>query len=724
MSARAGHEAAARRVRFGLSTAVLLAATTAACVLAGVLASRYHLRWDVTASGQHTLAPRTLRVLKTVEGAHTIIVSANRAGLPQIARTRVNDLLVEFTKADPDLRVAWIDTGSGAGQESFALLLDELASSHEGELASERRVLSDAAASVPPIQEGLNALGERLVEVGRAVPGQQEPLERQAGLLRALATRLQGAMDSLVESASATVAGVELPAIDRAQREAAPLLDESARAAGAVAEFARRLAETRPDDLAGALAQLAAGAERIRDAAARSADAVAQLEPSDPLIVARTLEAGDAVLVTGPRGTVAIDFPSLFPAVGAGNASPEADLFTGEQLIATALGALNNPSSPIVVFVHAENTTLLEPSGAPTPVARQAFGATLDRLRLMRFGIAEWAVARQGTRPDLSAQNPRGERPVVFVVFGAPSRAALDPREPALITDHSERVDKLGAAIRSLLGSGANVLLSVEPSDRPAIGDTDPCTAPLEALGVSIDTARPLIRRESSPTGPLTFTALVTRDADPASPIGRAIDGLAVVLSWPSPITLTGAPGVRAEPILRVPASEGAWGEAQWFLVRALEARSRQNPLEPLALAEPPAPELARDLTAAPPDGWLVSVGLERPRDALPGGSGEGPQRVVVVSAAAWFDDLRAGATRSLGGQRVRLYPGNAELFDASLFWLAGLDDLIAPGPQVRDVPRIARIQPGALTAMRWVLIAGLPLGVLLLGALIRLVRG
>lgn len=721
MSAPEGKGSGARRVRYGLSTAVLLAATTAACLLAGALAARFHWRWDVTASRQHTLSPRTVRVLKTVDGPHTIVVSANRGLLGRSASTRVNDLLVEFVKADQDLRLAWIDTGSASGREAFAALLADLASSHSTEIAAERSALSGAASALPGVQEGLNTLAERLVALGRSLPEQQDSLEKQAGLLRALSARLQGAMDVLVESASASVAGVDLPAIDRAQREAAPVIDEASRAAAAIADFARRLGTAAPGDNGETLASLVSGAERVRDAAARAADAVAQLQPSDPLIVARTLEAGDAVLVTGPGGTVAIDFASLFPSGPGAGPGAEADLFAGEQLVATALGALNHPASPIVVFVHAENTTLLESSGAPTPLARQAFGTVLDRLRLMRFDIAEWPVAREPTRPDLSALNPAGERPVVYVVFGAPSRAALDPRQPALLTDHTQRVDRLGDAIRSLIDSGSNLLMSVEPSDRPSIGDADPCVTPLSALGISIDTARPLVRRESSPTGPLISTSMVVRDANDGSPIGLAIDGLAVALSWVSPISVAAPPGVRVQPILTVPGAAAIWGESQWFLLRAVEARSRQNPMEPLALADPPAPDPARDAVTAPPDGWLAAVSAERRRDSLPGAE---TQRMVVVAAAAWFDDLRAGASQALGGRKARLFPGNAELFDASLFWLAGLDDLIAPGPQVRDVPRIEPIGPGALTAMRWVLFAGLPLGVLLLGALLRLVRG
>ncbi|HBS28315.1 MAG TPA: hypothetical protein DEB06_02435 [Phycisphaerales bacterium] len=704
---------------------MLLAATTAACLLAGVLATRHHWRKDVTASRRHTLSPRTQRVLGTVAGPHTIIVSADRSRLGRPVTERVADLLSEFTKARPSVRVAWIDTGSsgGGGRASFASLLAELAAAESEEHRAQREALSAAASAVPGIQAGLNAIAQSVAEAGRSLASQQEAMERQAGLLRAVAARLDGAMVVLAESASAAVAGVELPAIDRAQRDAQPALSEAARAAGAVADFALRTATTPGGADPDALRALADRAGAVRDAAAIGADTISRLRPTDALIVARTLEAADAVLVTGPKGTVAIDFGAMFPASDAAPGAPGDALFAGEQLVATALGALNSPASPIVVFVHAELATLLEPSvgGAPTQVARQGFGQLMDRLRLMRFDLAEWPVARSESRPDLSSINPRGDRPVVWVVFGAPSRAALDPKQPALLTDHTERVDRLARAVGSLIESGDNFLLSIEPSDRPAIGDADPVSAPLLALGVRAESARPLLRRESSPSGPLIHTALTLRGGGEAagdSALGAAVEGLAFALSWTSPLVIDAPPeGVRVSPVLRTSGARDTWGESQWFLLRALEARARRHPFDPLALADPPAPEPTSDLTEPPAGGWTVAATVER---TLLGR----PQRGVIVGSPAWFDDLRAGASQQIDARRVRLYPGNAELFDGSLFWLAGLDDLVAPGPQVRDTPRIGPMNPAALTTVRWLLIAGLPVGVLLTGLLLRIIRG
>ena len=68
--------------------------------------------------------------------------------------------------------------------------------------------------------------------------------------------------------------------------------------------------------------------------------------------------------------------------------------------------------------------------------------------------------------------------------------------------------------------------------------------------------------------------------------------------------------------------------------------------------------------------------------------------------------------------------PGNAELFEAAVLWLAGQDELIATSAGARSTAMVKPLSPGSLTALRWGLIAGLPLMTLGLGILWRLARG
>src|SRR5262249_8427822 len=170
-----------------------------------------------------------------------------------------------------------------------------------------------------------------------------------------------------------------------------------------------------------------------------------------------------------------------------------------------------NPESPVVVLVHAEPTRLVDDRGAPTPVAQRAFRRLFDRLRLTRADAAEWAIVESPTRPDLARLNPQGKRPIVWLAFPSPSRAGLDPRNAPLLAERNDRIGRLAGAVRMLLDAGENVLVCVDPSDRPAIGEADPIVTSLAALGIKIDSGRPILRRESSPQGPLIHTLQVVR---------------------------------------------------------------------------------------------------------------------------------------------------------------------------------------------------------------------
>jgi hypothetical protein len=97
----------------------------------------------------------------------------------------------------------------------------------------------------------------------------------------------------------------------------------------------------------------------------------------------------------------------------------------------------------------------------------------------------------------------------------------------------------------------------------------------------------------------------------------------------------------------------------------------------------------------------------------------------VVVGSNTWFRDDIADAAEMVDN-RVRLInPGNSELFESSVYWLARQDQSIGASPEASAVPVIpSDLSTGALSAIRWMLIAGLPVVILLAGAVWRVVRG
>lgn len=722
--------ASMRRTRYGLGSVVLILAVAACCIIAGTLGSRYHMRWDVTATRQHTLSPRTLAILAGIREERTIIVSADMSRLDQRSAGAIGDLLDEFERRTRSLAVVWIDTGSPTGRAEFDDLIQRLAQADEAGLAAQRQTLLESAEGVTALSLSMAAVSDRMKALATsfgAGSSQATDLERQAGVVRTLPTRLEPAISAIGAAADHQIGGASLPAVDAAMDATRGPLGEITQAMRVIAEFAASsVTGASPDarELAAAARELADDAQARAEHAARISDVISRLRPSDPLIVARTLEATDAVLITGATGTLAIDFPSLFPAVEvASTSAPGAadQVFVGEQLICTALSSLEQSLAPIAIFIHGEDANIVDDRGGPTSIGRAVFGRIFERMRLARIEAFEWPIAKAPLRPDLRALDPSGNRPVVWIALAPPSAVGADARGPGGMAERNTRVARMGQAVRALIEEGHNVLVSLDASDLPAIGEPDSQLTALAPLGITADTGRPLLRRESSPAGQVTFSHLVARSVDRAHPVSAAIEGLAVALQWPSSISLAQTPpaGVRLWPLLRAASDASIWGESQWLTLRTLEVRRRLDPLNPPALADPPRAEPVRDLTDSPPDGWTLAAAAER---IVAGASA--PQRVLVVSSPNWMHNTFAESSQVAAGRRALRFPGNAELFEAAVHWLARRDELIAAGPQSRDVPRIAPIAPGALTTLRWVVIAAPALITLLLGALLRILRG
>jgi hypothetical protein len=178
-------------------------------------------------------------------------------------------------------------------------------------------------------------------------------------------------------------------------------------------------------------------------------------------------------------------------------------------------------------------------------------------------------------------------------------------------------------------------------------------------------------------------------------------------LEWPIALSTATADGVKSWPLLKVD-GKTAWGESQWL--GYWQVRISEHELVP----DKPAKDSERDDTKGP---WTVALAAQR-------GSGGDSQRLVVVGANSWFMDRVALEQSVVDGRAAAAYPGNIELFEAAVYWLAGQDDMIAPSATARAVPLIRPLSGGTLLAIRWLTIAGLPGAVLLVGMVWRLCRG
>jgi hypothetical protein len=133
-------------------------------------------------------------------------------------------------------------------------------------------------------------------------------------------------------------------------------------------------------------------------------------------------------------------------------------------------------------------------------------------------------------------------------------------------------------------------------------------------------------------------------------------------------------------------------------------------------VADPPAADSQRDDTVGP---WTVAWAATRDDPAL-----DRPQRLVVVGSNDWFVDQVTGEMTVVDGRPVARNPGNAELFEASVQWLAGRDELIASSPSAVAVPLIRPLSEVQLRLIRWLVIGAMPVLVLIVGLAWRVIRG
>lgn len=708
-SSRPSRRASHRRVRYGLSTLAIILCASISVALANLIAldPRLRLIADVTATGEHRLAPRTQQVLASLPPGSEIVV-AGAASTDRAVRRRVADVLDAMARTN-SLTVSWIDDPAGP---QYAALIARLIERDRPAIMQAGTDLSAFADELDRASSLLDRLSTGLADISTAIPtsAARDRLSEYAGVARLLGTDARAASQSIRDAlAEPTALGV--PPLDRALSTARRSLSRLATELQSLstALVALTAADSTPREAALRAAALTQQLTLGRDPIALASDRAAGLTLPDLVRVARVLESSQAVLVVSPTGLGAVEFDTLFPAsipetVGGARADIGAQ---AEDLLTSALASLAGTRAPIIVFVHAEDARLLD---------QNAITSLLSRLALRRIDAVEWRVVAEPDPPGLAALDPDASRPVVYVTLGASSNAAASG--PSNLTG-PDRAQRLGAALRRLADRGAPILLSISPSTLPTFGGTDDATAFLADFGLHADSGRPLLterlvngRRFVEADRLVTTLPPSAADAAASSILG-ATTSLAIGMRAVTPIEAIEPPaGVRASltPLIQV-AGPDTWAESQWIvylLQTPPEQRSR--------VTQPPTPDPDRDDTIGP---WNVAYAAER---SVPGLST--PQRLIAIGSNGWFADALAAQTEVVNGRVVPTLPGNTELFEAAVYWLAGQEDFIARSAASGSVPTIRPLSSTESTVIHWLVLAIMPLGTLALGVAWRLTRG
>jgi len=716
-----------RKLRAAVLGAVVLAAAMGAAVFATIGATDARVRIDVTAEGEQKLAPRTRVIMDRMVEPYQIVIAADFRSVEATSRLRVQDVLDEMERASPRFRSSMIDTTSVGGVREYRALVTRLIARDAGVLHDQEASIELAGAGATSLAVWLtDTLSPALIALQDSTAGGTQQTDRarayfeQAAAAARIAARdLTTAASKLPESLNQQMEGQSLPdtpeaseKLTAALRPAVTFLDRLEKELG---RFSSDEAFAGPAaDAAGPLAA-AVGERRARSAVVL--DGLSRLQKPDVLRIVDVLRAGSAAIVVGPEngGLAAIDVESLLPAAGAPQiAGTRADLRRRtEELLGTALASLMTPDKPIVVLTHGEPRRFM---GEVAIVDR-----LVDRLNFRGIETLEWAAAIEAEPPSVSAIDPNGKRPVVFVVLSPDSSAGEGAKgEPS----GSDRAAALAISVNGQLEAGRNVLLSLNPSVLPGYGERDPLAGLLTRFRLTADTGRPLLTEVIAPTGRTMDTDRTLLADDNEHPLAKAAKGLNTLFPWP--ISLSERPELAevrttVTPLYTMEASDAVWAESQWLKVWQTPREQRTM------MPDPPTFDSGRDSRAPTAAGgkpektserWVIAAAAERFV------VGSTAQRLVVVGSNSWFIDRVARRQVEVDGRPIPAFPGNYEFLEAAVMWLANQDDLIAQSPTAKSVPTIMALSPVTVTRLRIGVIAGMPLLVLVLGLVYRVVRG
>ncbi len=672
-----------RRLKAIALALLALALVTGLGLGAMKLAEASGARLDLTAAGEQQLAPRTLALFRTAReqsiGVRAIAVGPVSAVDPRVRR-EVLDVLDLFD-AQPGSSVTVLDTASPNGAEGYQKLIEELSVEHAAELDTFAAGVVRGVESARQRSGWLtDSLSPRLADLAKSAPARAQAYTQAGAAARILARDLE-ALAGKADSAREALSPMTLADANDARIALAELL-------GSLAAQLETLSPVIASDPDGT--KLAAAISAERDAAASSADALALISPPPVVRAARALERGEGVLLIAPGRVAAMAFEDVF--VEWTNAARTDVRRAAEGAIASGLAAMLDDHRPLVVLMHGEFTPLLD--------RFRGFDGVLDRLASRGIDVIEWPAGRaEAPPPDIAAADPTGQRPVVYVTLAPDSSVRATGDNPA--TSGPARASAMGAKIADLLEQGERLLVSLNPSVLPAVGSTDPVVDALRRIGVSASTGTPLMSESFGPQGRMTAIDASGFASETDHPMARALRGLPTLFPWPVPVTADGAAIYEL-------AAEGRWAEGEWGQLWRTPHSQRGLLLQQTQYDE------ERDTNTGP---WTIATAIERDHD-------DGIQRALVVGSNGWFSDGVALGRGEIDGRSVLLYPGNVELLEAGVLWLAGRDAEVMPSAQARAVPLVRALDRSTFAWLRWGLILGLPIVVLIIGGVWRLIRG
>lgn len=613
------------------------------------LNTHLRLRIDATGARAYTLSEQTSQLLQGIDAPWRIVVLLDDSQVSKPALKQVDEVLRRYQNESSYINVLRINPADPNSVEEYDALLRELVALYGDELFTAEAAIKEGVyqfSMLITFASSTSAWAESLMEL-QSTTEEQETLRTLAGALSLLGSEGHLILDE-VDKAMRVDESQPLPQISFARDILVAATGQWSRE---LAEVALWLTQNRSDSIATYCSNEALSFELMAAKLAEVDDSLRRLGDLELGQLASQLTAGEGAIILSPKKATMISANLLFPKnIGGTNTIAVDQRFRGEQIVSSAMRSLQSDVLPTVIFVHAEENSLL--GQRPNNIDVRAMRGLLET---SRFDVGEW-IPVNNPRPNF------GDGPVVWVVIPPSNRAGLEP---------TPRERKLLDAVRGLIADNQPVMLNIQPSLLPRYGHKDPWNILTESVGISVDSEHVLVERVAVGQNALEIQrGQMISDTHSNHIIARAVNGRQIYL--PLPIVLHGG-----EALITVEPSDDRWLDQRW-----------EREIADLASKQPLKDEISIATTAI----------------------SEAGARVVIIGSGSWLLSWAADRAISLGGDQVAMInPGNSELFLASVEWLAGLDDWIAAGPIGQQSNRVHGLSETMYLTWAGILVLGIP---------------
>ncbi|MBC8202732.1 MAG: Gldg family protein [Planctomycetes bacterium] len=615
------------------------------------LQEQFRIRFDATGSRKYTLSDQTTSFMNTLEEPWRIVVLMDESLTDRSVTKQVDEVLRRYDDASEHITVERIDPSNPNSITAYEGLLHNLMKIYAVELQSAETAIATGKKTFQELMTfaSSESAWAELVSQLQVTPKELETLNTLTTSLALLGRDGNLILDE-VDKAMFVDAAKPLPRLSVARDI---LAAANGRWSRELSEVAWWLQEGRSDAISVASNEEAVAFETMSAKLAKSDDALRRLGRLELGDLAMQLTEGQGAIMMSPTRATMISASLLFPATRSSSGIAQDQRFRGEQIISSALRSLDAEEIPQVVFVHAEEQSLLVKNKEGVDIA-----AVQGLLESSRFRVLEWNPA-DSARPSL------GDGPIVYVVIPPSSRAGLEI---------SQREQTLLDAVTGLLAGNEAVMLNVQPSLLPRYGQVDPWAKLLLQLGVEANTSKVVLQQVA--VGPqqvhIQRAQLIDRSVGEHS-IARAVDSRRIYM--PLPIEISGG-----ESLLAIMPDDDRWLDENWAAETDGTGKTR----------------LQEELS--------VASAVVHHENA----------RAIVVGSGGWLLSWAADRAAQLGdGQVTMANPGNSEFLLASVSWLAGLDEWIAASPLGKQSSRIEGLTSTMYTVWLFVLIIGVPVFIL-----------